>query len=331
MKKYYINSSRIFFAQIALFVCGLLSLRPIPLVDSLNDTGRYIYDFSTFCSGNAVQVELENREISYNLFFFILSPACYDESRIVFLLIVAFFLPLAFLLFSRWTLGTALWAYSLLFSIYALELMTNAMRQGLAMLLFFGALSTLNRGKWSSFVFAILSVLAHTSVLPYIPLLLWISKIPFRKFMAQTKYLFTFLVILALVSLYFISNVSIDLGSLELWVFYLNIYEDTLSLQFLLYIVMPLYGIYGIRFMQLGLEMPEIERKAFLYSSALIILCILFFPAITYRFAIFSVPLQVFLVTMSIKTSIKSGLAALMLFSFHLFSMLVVSKNYVIW
>ena len=125
------------FALIAVAFCVLLSFRPIPSMDSANDTGRYVTNLHQFCTGS-FSSDIINKEISYKVFYAVTSPACLSGSDGVFLFEVAAFLPLIFLLFSPWRNGTFPWACSLLFSVFGLELMTNAMRQGLAMLLFFG-------------------------------------------------------------------------------------------------------------------------------------------------------------------------------------------------
>ena len=80
------------FALIAVAFCVLLSFRPIPSMDSANDTGRYVTDLHQFCTGS-FSSDIINKEISYKVFYAVTSPACLSGSDGVFLFEVAAFLP----------------------------------------------------------------------------------------------------------------------------------------------------------------------------------------------------------------------------------------------
>jgi len=315
------------FALVAILFCLLLSFRPIPDAASANDTVRYVADLHQYCSG-AIEKALVTKNISYNFFYMVTSPACWVDSDRLFLFEVAAFLPLMFLLFAKWRNGTFLWACTLLFSVYGLELMTNAMRQGFAMLLFFGSLALLHRHRAAAFLLSALAVAAHTSVLAFIPLLLWIEGSRVNK--KTILMIGPVLLLAATITFLTFQTAIIDWFVLadELRTIYMLIYADELKASFLLFMVAPLYFIYGLRRVFEKENISSAESRGILYSTALLAVSFIFSPYITYRFAIFTVAMQIFLVTISERHNQKVGVFALIGLLAHLVVMLVISDHF---
>lgn len=316
------------FALIATLVCLILAFRPIPNADSANDTVRYVNDFHEYCRGEFLKGELLNKEISYQFFYFVTSLACLTNSDFTFLFLVALFSPLMFILFSNWRNGTFIWACCLLFSLYGLELMTNAMRQGLAMLLFFGGIKLAHKNPKKAYLAAALAVAAHTSSLAYIPFLWWINGAQLTK----TR------LTIGIASALFFSMIggiiySADIKeyinrTAELHDFYKTIYAEQSNISFIIFMTAPLYFIYGLRHFLEKQYTSSTERKALIYSTILIMVFFIAFPAIAYRFTIFAVPLQIFLITLSDRHSFKVGSIATIGMITHLSIMIFISNNY---
>lgn len=318
------------FALAAVLFCFLLAFRPIPSSDNANDTVRYVSKLHQYCGKEISEDLATNQKISYDFFYAVTSPSCWTGSDGIFLFEVAAFLPLMFLLFSSWRNGTLLWACSLMFSVYGLELMTNAMRQGLAMLLFFGALALVRKHLVRAILLGALAVAAHTSVLAFFPLLLWMSGVKLsRKFWIVSGVLS--LLIVASGGMIYRAEIA-ELFSImgDSQSFYRTIYAEELNTSFVIFMAFPLYFVYGLRRVFERKFITADERKSVVYSTVLLLLSFIILPAISYRFAIFSVPMQLFLVSMSERHSFKVGGFALVGFVVHLSIMLAISKDYVV-
>jgi len=315
------------FALTALLCCLLLALRPVPSVGNANDTGRYVQAAQQFCEGKSVDIA-ENKESSYTIFYVATYPACLAQSDGLFMFEVAAFVPLIFLLFTPWHRDTYLWACSLLFSVYGLELMTNAMRQSLATLLFFGGVALLQKHPRKASMLAVLAVVAHTSILAYVPFFLWVrgARLSRKGRFIGVFFALCFIVIGGMV--YGSAIAGFLAGLSELRDFYMTIYEEHLNTSFILFMVVPLYFVYGLRYLFEGQHISSAERKAVIYSTSLILVGLIVSPAIAYRFAILAIPLQIFLVTISERHSFKVGGMAMIGMMVHLAIMLSISKNY---
>lgn len=316
------------FALIGVLVCLLLAFRPIPKADSANDTVRYVSDLHQYCGGGLSNGMQLNKEISYQFFYSVTSIACLADSDGVFLFEVALFLPLMFLLFASWKNGTLLWACGLLFSVYGLELMTNAMRQGLAMLLFFGGVALVHKHPRTSFLLAMLAVVAHTSVLPFLPFLLWVSGVRLSRAGKIIGIIFSLFIIAIAWIFYGIAIAGFLEGISELHDFYTAIYVEQLKPSFILFMVLPLYFVYGLRYCYEKQSISPAEQKAVVYSTLLILTAFIAFPAISYRFAVFAIPLQIFTVSISEQHSTKVGGFAMIGMMVHLSIMIFMSNNY---
>lgn len=317
------------FALIALAFCLLLSLRPIPSAGSDNDTGRYVQGLHEYCAGS-VEEKLLNKKISSELFYAATSPACLVKSDGLFLFEVAAFLPLMLLLFAKWKNGTFLWASSLMFSVFGLELMTNAMRQGFAMLLFFGAIALLHRNRVAALLLGLIAVAAHTSVLAFFPFLLWISGVRLsKKMMLAGGAILLSLGIFVLLAFY--AHIIEFFQTLDaLRTTYSLIYADELKTSFILFIVLPLYWIYGMRWLHEKENLSRDEKKAVIYSTLLLLASYFVFSYITYRFAIFAVALQIFLAARSERPGLAVGGYVFIGLLAHLFVMLTISNHFAV-
>jgi len=319
-------SPRALFALTALFYCLFLSYRPIPDGFDKNDTGRYVQDFREYCTGN-VSEQAERKPVSYGLFHFVTSPVCLVKSDIVFLFELAAFLPLIFLLFVKWKKGTLLWAYSLLFSVAGVELMTNAVRQSFALLLFTGAIALLNRHRYVAYILAAVAAASHNSTLAYIPFFFWmVNKTTSKKTLVVGG---TLVVLLFSLTLLIFNESIINYFIIqEQTNFYLLIYADSLNTSFILFMTLPLYWIYSVRYVKEGKNISKDETIAIIYSTGLLLICYFAFPAILYRFTILSIPLQLYLAVKSDKLGLSAGCYILLGTLTHLLVMLTFSNNY---
>lgn len=315
------------FAAIAFVFCLLLAFRPIPDSGSENDTVRYVTDLHQYCS-EGLSKELVNKQASYQIFYGATSLACLTRSDGVFLFEAAFFIPLMFLLFSSWRNGTVFWAGSLLFSVFGLELMTNAMRQGFAMLLFFGAIALISKYRFSALLLGALAAVAHTSVLAFLPLLLWIASAQFSR---KSRWIVGIFSLLFAMIVLFMNQTEI-LSFIEtfdqLRKTYSLIYADELKTSFMAFMILPLYFVYGLRRFLERRNVSLVEHQGVVYSSVLLILCYIFFPYITYRFAIFAVAMQIFLVTLSDRQDVRIGATGLAGLVVHLTVMVSISSHF---
>lgn len=319
---------RSLFALTAAAFCLFLSFRPIPSVFSNNDTGRYVEGFRGYCAGTVGENE-EGKAVSYSLFYAAASPACLVKSNSLLLFEVAAFLPLIFLLFVKWRKGTLLWAYSLMFSMVGLELMTNAMRQSFAMFLLFGAIALLNRHRYVAFLLCVTAAAAHSSVLAYTPLFFWLAGVRMSKKTLKVGGTIVLLLCLPFILVFYASIIKFFTFESQVD-FYSLIYVEKLNTSFILYMTLPLYWVYGVRYFKEKKNITGDERAGIIYSTGLMLICFIAFPAILYRFAIFAVVLQIFLVGRSDKPGLVAGGYVLFGMLLHLFVMLIFSNNYTV-
>lgn len=319
------------FFLLALLFCVFLSLRPIPTVDSPNDTGRYVEGFHEYCNANSLPDLASSDSYSYKIFYLTTSPACVLGSDRTFLIEIASILPLSFLIFSKWRRGTFLWASSALFSVYGVELATNAMRQSLGIFIFLWGMTYARSHRRSAVILCIVGAVAHISVAAYLPLALLIMFTDSNVFQPhKRKYISLAVAILGALGIVATRNAlkTTIKAFLALRDFYASIYANHLNLSFIVFMTAPLYLIYSLRRFSEPESVSNDERTAIYYSTALLAGSFILFPAITYRFAIFAVPLQLFLVTRSEKQSLKIGAFVLLIMIIQLFIMLFFSASY---
>ena len=116
----------------------------------------------------------------------------------------------------------------------------------------------------------------------------------------------------------------------DLSAIYRAIYVDESSTAFLLFMALPLYWIYGLRYFYAKGNISGEERSCIVYSTAVMFICYFAFPAIMYRFAIFAVAIQVFLVTRSENPGFVAGGYALIGSLVQLTVMMTVSNHYAV-
>ena len=314
-------TKRQLFALTAAVFCLLLSFRPIPDISDLNDTGRYVLSVHNYCKSN-IEETFFAKDISYSIFHALTSPAtCLVKSDVLFLFEVASFLPLIFLLFAKWQNGTFLWACSLMFSVAGLELMTNAMRQNFAMLVFFGAISLVQRHQVTALLVLLIALAAHISVVAFLPFFIWLSWKNLSTKMMQG-------LLWSGISILFMYYESI-LEFFNEWTgFFSAVYAENLTLLFTLFMTLPLYWFYGLRYLYVKENISSNEKKAIVYSTGVLFICFIMFPSITYRYAIFATALQIFLLTRSESPKFLAGGYALIGSLVHLAVMLAVSNHY---
>lgn len=317
------------FALLALSLCVLLAFRPIPDTNSSNDTGRYIDEFHSYCSGISGE-RAAKKETSYNLFFLITSPACLIESDGVFLFEVALFLPMVFLLFSKWRKGTFIFACSVMFGVYGLELMTNALRQGFATLLFFGAVALLERHRYWALLLCFVAILSHVSVAAYFPFFLWISGLQLTKKLRLIVGGLLLLVGMVLFLVFYGPIMEYIQTVRELGERYSLIYSIELKPSFILFMLLPLYWVYGIRHFFEKSSVTNEECKAVVYSTMLFVVCYLLTPYVIFRFAIFAVVLQIFLATRAEHQGIKAANYIFVGLIVHFLVMLVGTDHFMV-
>jgi hypothetical protein len=322
-----VSLERAGFALVAVAFCLLLSFRPIPAIFSENDTGRYVACLYQYCSG-LIDTGFFPKYLSYRIFYAVTQPACWVESEGLFLLEAALFLPLGLLLFARWHKGTFLWASALLFSVFGIELMTNAMRQGLGLFFFFGAVALIHSHRTKALLLGLLAVAAHASALAFYPLLIWMASSRLSKGRLLVFGGVVLMVIFECVMILEIPVFEFIRRGDELHTFYSFIYARVLKTSFMLFMVLPLFFVYGIRFLRDREHVTGDERKAFIYSIVLLIMIYIHYPYVTFRFAIFSLALQIFLITRSERPGAATGGYAVVGLLVHLSFMLMATNHF---
>lgn len=314
---------RLIFAAAAILVTLGLSFRPIPSETASNDTGRYVGNQRQACalpiSGaswvthdssvvlNPSLIADPSESFSLRAFDWIMRPACLGNEPRLFLFCASLPLPISLLLFANWECeGTLLVAGGLLISTVGFEFMTNALRQGLGLAFLLAGFAFEKR------LFKIIAIAAamllHDSNWFFAPLALLIAyksgalskgtllrwSIPV---LALVGYLFT---------LSFFSTFDEIYGALMT---YTEAYAEKPSLWFLIFMIFPLFLIILFRYLDRRAKPSKEERIAFLYSTTLLILSMLFFPYITYRFAMAAIAIQAFMAAKSPNLSVRSGVS----------------------
>lgn len=314
------------FALVASVFCFVLALRPVPALNSPNDTGRYVEGMHQFCAGSEVALA-EGKNWSYKLFYFATYASCWTKSTEIFMFEVALFLPLIFLLcVTKWHRGVFLWGCSLMFSVTGLEMMTNALRQNLGTLLLFGAIALLKRNKYLALLFVTTAAIVHNSALFYTPLLLLLMT---TRVSAKTLYAFA-AVVACLVALFFERISELFAEILLLNATYSAIYVDSLSISFVLFMIIPIYWVFGVRYIFNKIDITREEKLSLVFTTSILFISFVAFPTILYRFAIVGVALQVFSAARAITPGIVSGCIVFTGMIVHLSIMIAISSNYLV-
>lgn len=311
------------FAACAFVVAAGLSFRPIPDELSHNDTGRYVLNQAQACS--LPLFEDTSVALPWQAFNLLMSPACVGNSQQVFLFCAAIAVPIAFLLFANWSRDeTLLLALGFLACTINFEFMSNALRQGVSLNFLFAGFHFKSRPvKVVAFAAA---MLIHDSSWFFVPLAILIE---YRSgALSKRDLLIGGLPILACAGYLFNKMFLAQFGALaEMLSFYTQSYQEELSGVFLAFIVVPLLLIFVLRWLD-GSSKPSLEeRTVFWYSSAIIFASVIFFPAITYRFAMTAIALQVFMAMRYSTISIRNSAMVSFTLTAHFAVYIFLAKN----
>jgi len=302
---------------VAVLFCFALSLRPIPGLRAPNDTGRYVASFRAVCELGSSAARLP--VLDHPFFNFISRLLCWSGEPRVWLFLLGVAVPFTLISFGEWNRdSTFVVAVSYLFSSIGFELMTNAMRQGLSLAFFLAALSC----RWRAFRLLALGIalLLHDSSWVFLPLLLLLNREAFPSvspdskprvwtMVSKTKLISALSIpVLAAAALYII---LIRFGSLlstgTLFDFYFESYSMEASKLFLIFMILPVCWIFTVRVAEGGGGISRAEKQTFYYSIIVFLLTMAIFPAITYRFTMTAMVLQMFMAMRADRLSLKSG------------------------
>lgn len=290
-----IKPTSVVFLLLAVLVCGLLTLRPIPSIYANNDTGRYVDTYHQVCRA-PVSFDWSNRLTweTYNLFTI---PVCLVENNTIYLFIFAIPVPLAFFMFGIWRKGSLLMACAYLFSFACFEFMTNALRQSASLFFLLAAFAYIGRTKYQ-LLFGVAALLLHDSSMSFIPLLLLLNYLKTNDIRLGAGFVYS-LVAVGLVSLALFSLSSVYLGGEgdlgDLYDIFQHKYEDAQSVWFQFYVALPVVWIFFSRWFNDKAAISIEERIAFGYFLVIFVTAVFMFPYIPYRLAITATTLQVLL------------------------------------
>jgi len=313
---------RLSFAAMAVLIALVLCFRPISSITSSNDTGRYVKNQSQACALplaggswvthdstvvlNPSLIADPTASLSLRIFDWIMHPACLGGEPRVFLFIAALPLPLSLLVFAGWNReATVLIACGLLGSSVGFEFMTNALRQGVALAFLLAGFASEKR--FIRFIAIALAILIHDSSWFFAPLVVVLA---YRKGALTKKTLLLCSVPLLVIVLLLISSGLFSTSS-EMYLAlmtYTEAYSEAPSVLFLLFMLCPLFFIFLIRNLERPTELSMEEPTAFWYSTSLLILSMILFPYITYRFAMEAVAIQAFMATRAPNVSVRAGI-----------------------
>jgi hypothetical protein len=321
---------KVIFVAAAILYCAALSLRPIPKTTANNDTGRYVANQEEACRFAALADDSE--ALPQRAFNFVARPACLGEENRFFLFFVAIILPVSFLLFGQWDHDAAVFlALGLLTSAVGFELATNALRQSVSLAFLLASISL--RGRLPRFAALACALLLHDSSWIFIPCVLYINR---RRPEARKtrKYVIVgmalMLVVAAILGFYTLDQRfggQIQEGSSPIDLFTAR-YGDEASFAFLAFMILPICWIYAVRKLGSSTEISREEKMTFFYSLAILAVTALLFPAITYRFAMTAMVLQLFMAMRAADLSMNSGIQIFSGLFFHFLIYAGLSPNF---
>jgi hypothetical protein len=320
---------KVIFVAAAILYCAALSLRPIPKTTANNDTGRYIANQEDACRFAALADDSE--ALPQRAFNFVVRPACLGEENRVFLFFVAMLLPISFLLFGQWDHDAAVFlVLGLLASAVNFELSTNALRQSVSLAFLLASISL--RGRVPRFVALACALLLHDSSWIFIPCVLYVNRRSpeMRKTKTRKLVIVLMLIMAGIVGFYTLDQRfggQIQEGSSPIDLFTAR-YGDEASFAFIAFMIMPICWIYAARKLGSTAGVSREEKMTFYYSLAILAVTAILFPAITYRFAMTAMVLQLFMAMRAAELSINSGLQIFAGLFFHFLIYAGVSPNF---
>lgn len=320
---FHIHISRrgLYLFVLILIICMGFSLRPIPDIYSPNDTGRYINFFNLYCAGGGDVFGIN--DISKRFFYFIFSPTCLLGQG-SFLLLVAIVPSLALLYSSSAGRKMSYWIVAFILSIYSIELMTNALRQGLGTSILLLGMAMWRRPIVATFCL-LLAAASHISIFFILPFsAIWVY---FSSGIISRLHLVIIGFFTSLFAFYIFRSFVSDSDSFE---FYQAIYVQASNAGFLLFMVLPIIAVFMIRWLFDGVKIYDQEGIFVVYALVIIILSQMFIPAIVYRFALLMVPVQFFLILQSRYISTVGGFVAVLFFFLHTAIFTMISETFIL-
>ena len=300
---------RLMFACLALLTCAALSFRPIPTTSAPNDTGRYVSDQRDACSMSVFANQ--SNSLPVRTFEVLARPVCWTGEPRFLLFLASMAVPVALIVFAEWESdGALLLGIAYLFSAVGFELMTNALRQGVSLALFCGAV-TLKR-KALSLALVGAALLLHDSSWVFFPLLFMLDTKLIPKFRSKVLSALFVIMLLSLAAYLIFTRFAAELTAARpLLDIFTKRYEAEVTKSFLLFMVSPILWIVVSRFAGGKTVLSKDEKITFLYSAVVMVLTASFFPIITYRFAMTALVLQLLMAMKAPNLALKSSLLIL--------------------
>jgi hypothetical protein len=323
-----------------------LSLRSIPSLDDLNDTGRYVANQVQACSlpflgsssvthdsslvlhahfDNLTAAGDPSLTLSARAWDWVNRPACLGGSPRVFLFYVAMAVPTALLLFANWDHeATLLLALGFLLSTVAFDFMSNALRQGVGLVFLMAGFYF--KKRLPKFIAVAAAMIIHDSNWVFAPLVVLIA---YSAGTITVKTVFRWAIpLLAAAGFLFSLTFLSKFGQLSrAFAAYVAEYADKPSIWFLLFMIFPLFFAFLIRFLDRRAPATREEHITFWYSTAILAVTIVIFPYITYRFAMTGIALQVFMASRSANISLRSATLICVGFVMHFMIYAAFSRN----
>ncbi len=303
---------RLIFAGFAILICSALSFRPIPTTSAPNDTGRYISDERDACS-MAVLAE-RSSPLPLRVFEVLTRPVCWTGEPRLLLFFASLAVPLGLVLFAEWeTEGALLIGSAYLFSAVGFELMTNALRQGVSLGFFCGAVTL--RRKILSIPLVCAAVLLHDSSWVFFPLLFILDRTLIPRFRSKLVSVLFLATLFASAAYLVFTRFAAELaGAKPLLEIFTKRYQADVTTGFLLFMISPVVWVVISRFAD-GKAIRDVnailsrdEKVTFLYSVAVMVITASFFPVIMYRFAMTALVLQLLVTMKAQNLALKSSL-----------------------
>lgn len=324
------NKHRILFTLTTFILCLFISYRNIPSFFDPNDTGRYIDFLHAYC-GDEFNALAEIKKSEYYILNLFSTPACLINSDRLFLFEIAFLIPTAFVFLINWKKNTIVLAASGFLNMSSFEFMMNAFRQELGFFFFLYAIATVQKKPYIGISMGILAMYTHSSFGYYLPLLFFILQFNFLKKMQFNFLKKIHIYIFLITTLLFFSLLSEIINFFNLnddFFLFSEGYSEKSNNFFVLYMISPLYWIYGARHFIDKEYITYNEKLTIIYSTILIVACLFYFPLIMYRFVFISIVLQIFLIALSEKYTTKSIKYIFMGNFAHLIILVFISDGY---
>lgn len=307
------GAERVIFFLMSVVIVGLLTFRPIPSITDVNDTGRYLNDFSQSCSAPAFSGWAEHPSfVSFNT---VLRPLCWlGGSPRLFMFVAALAVPLGFIFFGEWGRGKLFWALGALLSVYGFEFATNALRQGVGIVFLLWAFAAILRDRrFVAIITLSIAVIVHISNIAFVPLLLfiWMRSQGYKLGAAKSAFLIIALGVSAVTVIYNVRPGLLGNGE-HLYDIFTGIYAHSLSFLFVIFVSLPVFYTYAIRKVTTPHRVWTVETTTMLYSGALLLLCLILFPYIAYRFAFTCCVLQVYVSMRAPGSNTRQGIYVLL-------------------